>query len=42
MSKTFKEIMDEARSEIKELSAAEVQSLLERDGKHVDRRSWQR
>jgi sulfur-carrier protein adenylyltransferase/sulfurtransferase len=35
MSKTFKEIMDEARSEIKELSAAEVQSLLERDGKHV-------
>ena len=35
MSKTFKEIMDEARSEIKELSAAEVQSLLERDGKHI-------
>ena len=35
MSKTFKEIMDEARSEIKELSAAEVQNLLERDGKHI-------
>src|SRR5262245_10687776 len=35
MAKTFKEIMDEARSEIKELSAAEVQNLLERDGKHI-------
>jgi adenylyltransferase/sulfurtransferase len=35
MSKTFKEIMDEARSEIKELSAGEVQSLLERNGKHI-------
>src|SRR5215510_7347622 len=35
MSKTFKDIMDEARSEIKELSAAEVQNLLERDGKHI-------
>ncbi len=35
MSKTFKQIMEEARTEIKELPAGEVNDLLERDGKHI-------
>ena len=35
MSKTFKQIMDEARSEVKELSPVEVNELLQKDGKHL-------
>jgi adenylyltransferase/sulfurtransferase len=35
MSKTFKEIMEEARKEIKEISPSEVNDLRERDGRHI-------
>lgn len=35
MAKTFQQLMDEARSEVKELSAKEVQDLLSNDGRHI-------
>src|SRR3989442_8856476 len=35
MAKTFKQIMDDARKEVREISAQETKDLLARDGKHV-------
>lgn len=35
MAKTFQQILDEARKEVKELSAQEVKDLLEKDGKYL-------
>lgn len=35
MAKTFQQLMEEARKEVKELSPHEVNELLERDGRHV-------
>jgi molybdopterin/thiamine biosynthesis adenylyltransferase/rhodanese-related sulfurtransferase len=35
MAKTFQQLMEEARREVKELSPHEVKELLERDGRHV-------
>jgi rhodanese-related sulfurtransferase len=35
MAKTFKELMDEARKVVPELSVQEAKELLEKDGKHV-------
>lgn len=35
MAKTYQQIMDEARKEVKELSAQEVKDLLEKDGKYL-------
>jgi molybdopterin/thiamine biosynthesis adenylyltransferase/rhodanese-related sulfurtransferase len=35
MAKTFKELMDEARKDVKEISVQEAKNLLENNGKHV-------
>ncbi len=35
MAKTFKELMDEARRQVPELSVQEAKELLEKDGKHI-------
>jgi len=35
MAKTFQQLMDEARKDIKELSADQVKNLLEKDGKYL-------
>ncbi len=35
MAKSFKQIMDEARKEIKEISVQEAQDLLQKNGKHL-------